>query len=84
MSNALPLCKFNEPWEDKYSTDDAMRSYLAGVDGAPYPGESTPVQNVFSIKASDTSLITRDAGETLRSDIRAINWILAPALDIRA
>ena len=49
-----------------------------------YPGEALAVQHFFSIKASETNIISKDPDGNTWCDIRTFNWLIAPALDIRA
>ena len=42
------------------------------------------MKHYFNIKAVDTKLVGKDAGGITRIDVRAANWILGPAIDIRA
>ena len=79
------LTSFNSSWNDKFHDDtDRIRKYLAGTADSPYPGEALAVQHFFSIKASETNIISKDPDGNTWCDIRTFNWLIAPALDIRA
>ena len=82
MTSMDKLTEFKEPWNDKFNgNDDQLRKWLAGA-SVPYPGDALAVHHFLSIKASDTDLVYKDSESITRCDIRTLNWLIAPALDI--
>ena len=72
-----------QSWNSKFNDDyDQIHKWLAGASDTPYPGESLSVQHFLNIKASKTDLTFKDSESITRCDIRTLNWLIAPALDI--
>ena len=83
MTSMSKLVEYMQPWNSKFNDDhDKIHKWLAGESDTPYPGEALPVQHFFTIKASKTDLIYKDSESITHCDIRTLNWLIAPALDI--